>query len=123
MRSVHCFVRFKQKYRQIFQKKTPEYLISQVFVQWESHYLIWTDGGADITRPRVALNSCFRNAPENRRTIDYISITYLIFHQTFQTAKPHSPCIQARICSKTNILKHERSIEEKETFLYDFSFY
>ena len=85
--------------------------------------MMWTDGGADITRLRVALNICFPKAPENRRTMDYVIITYFIFHQTFQTATPYSPYIQARICSKTNILKLERNIEEKERFLYDFSFY
>jgi len=27
---------------------------------------MWTGGGVDITRLRVALNSCFANAPENK---------------------------------------------------------
>jgi len=52
-----------------------------------------TDGRTGITSLTVALNSYFANAPQYRRTMVYVSITYFIFHQTFQTAKLHSPYI------------------------------
>ena len=52
---------------------------------------MWTDGGTDITKLTVDLNSCFAKAPENKRVMDYVRNIYFIFYHIFQTAKPHSP--------------------------------